>query len=79
MTKTKILPFVRRAAMLLLLGLFALTARAQDRIITGYTATSGTAGVQTEENYDKLVDGNRNTKWCITSDVASIFTMDAWL
>ena len=48
--------------MLLLLGLFALTARAQDRIITGYTATSGTAGVKTEENYDKLVDGNRNTK-----------------
>lgn len=44
--------------MLLLLGLFALTARAQDRIITGYTATSGTAGVKTEENRTKKRAGS---------------------
>ena len=32
---------------------------------TGFTATGGTAGASYDENYDKLVDGNLNTKWCV--------------
>ena len=33
-------------------------------IITGYTATDGTAGVNTNQSYPKLVDNDRNTKYC---------------
>ena len=32
-----------------------------------YTATSGTAGTHDGENYDKLLDGDKDTKWCVTS------------
>ena len=41
-------------------------AWAQDPIVTGFAATSGTAGTDENENYAKLVDGDRTTKWCIT-------------
>ena len=33
----------------------------------GFTATSGTKGVVSNENYYYLVDNNVNTKWCIVS------------
>ena len=52
--------------MLLLLAVQTQTTWAQQ-IITGYTATSGTAGANTSENYDKLVDGNSTSKWCVTN------------
>jgi uncharacterized protein YceK len=32
-----------------------------------YTATSGTAGTYDGEDYDKLLDGDKDTKWCVTS------------
>lgn len=35
-----------------------------DQIIAGFTATSGASGYNTGEDYGKLVDNNRNTKWC---------------
>ena len=38
-----------------------------DPIITGYTATSGAGGYNTNEGYANLVDNDRNTKWCRSS------------
>lgn len=32
-----------------------------------YTATSGTAGHNDNEGYDKLFDNNTSTKWCVTT------------
>ena len=37
-------------------------------IITGYTATGGTAGVNTNQSYPKLVDNDKSTKWCASLD-----------
>ena len=55
---------LRRATMTLtLLLLSALTVGAQ---IT-YYATGGTEGVKQEEDFENLVDGDKSTKWCVTS------------
>ena len=35
-----------------------------SQIITGYTATSGAGGYNTNEDYANLVDNDRSTKWC---------------
>ena len=32
-----------------------------------YVATEGTAGAKTAEDFDKLLDNNADTKWCVTS------------
>ena len=32
-----------------------------------YTAIRGTEGTKAAEDYDKLLDGNTSTKWCVTS------------
>ena len=59
-------------------GLFAgigigLTANAENNTETStetstitFTALDGTAGTNTTENYDKLIDGQTSTKWCVT-------------
>lgn len=39
-----------------------------DSIITGYTATDGTSGYNSGENYTNLVDNDRTTKWCRSKD-----------
>jgi len=39
-----------------------------DPIITGYTATDGTSGYNSGENYPNLVDNDRTTKWCRQKD-----------
>ena len=51
---------------LLMVVMTCASAWASDAIVTGFTATSGTAGTSENENYAKLVDGDRTTKWCIT-------------
>lgn len=60
-------------------GLFAsigigLTANAENNTETSteistitFTPLDGTAGTSTTENYDKLIDGQTSTKWCVTS------------
>ena len=39
-----------------------------DGVFTGFTATSGSAGISGDVNYDKLVDGSTNTKWRTNSN-----------
>ena len=34
---------------------------------SGFTAINGTSGAYASQGYDKLVDGNTSTKWCVTS------------
>ena len=55
----------------LVLGLLpctALPARADGGIThSGFTATGGTEGAGTNEEYGSLVDGDKDTKWCVTS------------
>ena len=50
---------------IVLSAVFSAIAQSPDPIMVGYTVTSGTAGVNNEENYDKLLDGRNFTKWCI--------------
>ncbi len=50
---------------IVLSAVFSAIAQSPDPIMAGYTVTSGTAGVNNEENYDKLLDGRNFTKWCI--------------
>ncbi len=50
---------------IVLSAVFSAIAQSPDPIMVGYTVTSGTAGVNNEENYDKLLDGRKDTKWCI--------------
>ena len=63
----------RRAALTQLLAVMTVAAWATDGIITGvggasyFTVTGGTGGTKAEEDYDKLMDGTPDTKWCITS------------
>ena len=67
MTKVKSLHLPRRAAMTLLLTVLTLTAWALDPVFsTTYTATSGTTG-NANEDYGNLVDGKKNTKWCVSN------------
>lgn len=42
-------------------------------IITNYTATQGTAGVNPNEGYDKLVDNYETTKWCAVMGNECVF------
>lgn len=42
-------------------------------IITNYTATQGTDGVNPNEDYDKLVDNYETTKWCAVMGNQGIF------
>ena len=42
-------------------------------IITNYTATQGTAGVNPNEGYDKLVDNYETTKWCAVMGNEGVF------
>ena len=37
-----------------------------DEIIT-YTALEGTSGTNNSQGHDKLVDGNKSTKWCVSN------------
>ena len=60
-------------------GLFSsigigLTANAENNTETStetstitFTPLDGTAGANTAEDYDKLIDGKTSTKWCVTS------------
>ena len=67
MNTTTIHQNLLRLAMTLLMAVMTCaSAWASDAIVTGFTATSGTAGTSENENYAKLVDGDRTTKWCIT-------------
>lgn len=56
--------FLARTVMILLLAVMNSVSVWAD---VTYTATSGTAGVKSGEDYDKLVDGTKTTKWCVTS------------
>ena len=58
------LSYLARAAMTLLLVMLC-TADLQAKIYTGFTKTDGTSG-NTGEGPEKMVDGNRNSKWCVT-------------
>lgn len=64
--QTKSTMMLRAAMTLAVMLMTAASAWASDPIVTGFTATSGTAGTGEDENYAKLVDGDRTTKWCIT-------------
>ena len=64
--QTKSTMMLRAAVTLAVMLMTAASAWASDPIVTGFTATSGTAGTGEDENYAKLVDGDRTTKWCIT-------------
>lgn len=46
----------------------SVSVNAIDPIITGYTATDGTSGYNSGENYTNLVDNDRTTKWCRSKD-----------
>lgn len=46
----------------------SVSVNAIDPIITGYTATDGTSGYNSGENYPNLVDNDRTTKWCRQKD-----------
>ena len=41
--------------------------RAAETIHSDFTATAGTGGAGVGEGKDSLVDGNKGTKWCVTS------------
>lgn len=56
--------FLARAAMTLLVAVLC-AAGLQAKIYTGFTQTAGTTG-NSNEGPDKMVDGDRNTKWCVT-------------
>ena len=56
--------FLARAAMTLLVAVLC-AAGLQAKIYTGFTQTAGTTG-NPNEGIDKMVDGDRNTKWCVT-------------
>lgn len=55
--------------LVMLLTMTAQTAWAEDDVVvyTSYTASSGTSGSNSNEDYDELVDNNKSTKWCVTS------------
>ena len=42
-----------------------------------FTALDGTAGVNTSENYDKLLDGTADTKWCVTRFTSAYIVIEA--
>ena len=52
---------------IILAAAFPAFAQNTECIVTDYFATEGTAGANSNENYDKLLDDNRNTKWCVTN------------
>ena len=56
--------FLARAAMTLLVAVLC-AAGLQAKIYTGFTQITGTTG-NPNEGPDKMVDGDRNTKWCVT-------------
>ena len=56
--------FLARAAMTLLLVVLC-TAGLQAKVYTGFTKKGGTDGF-TNEGPEKFVDGNRNSKWCVS-------------
>ena len=64
--------FFSRVAITIILPLLTTaTAWAQGVMYTSYTATAGTASTNLSENYwtgyYRLVDGDVDTKWCVTS------------
>ena len=53
--------------LLLMLGCVQTWAELQNKALwPNYTAIAGTEGVNTDENYPKLLDNNTGTKWCVT-------------
>ena len=64
-----------QAAMLLLLAVFTTTVHAQstDPIVTGYFPLAGNTGTSISENFPMLIDGDKDTKWCVTDQSDSYF------
>ncbi|MGN0523939.1 MAG: CUB domain-containing protein, partial [Eubacterium sp.] len=65
-------------SVLMLVSVLPTTAFAYEGVT--FTALDGTAGASTAggtENYDKLIDGTMDTKWCVTSFSSAYIVIEA--